>query len=282
MGEFAVSMSPSSFYPDLQIVPLTQIKLQEYVQKNRARGLATLMKKEGMLRHPPLVTKSFNGSYLHLDGANRITAVSLLGYTSCLVQEVDYSDAHQVRLTSWSHLTTLDKQQFLTAIRKYPHITVKEHAVFDHRLLLRPDILCVAVFARDGVYEIRCKTTFTDFVGEMGEIVDLYEDHQVERVFSESPWTPASIHVRFDRHPEHNLFMAFPTFSPAQVMTLVDRGVLMPAGLTRHVVYRRKLNVNLPLSYLAIESVEEANKKLQKFLQKRVVRLYEEPIIYFE
>lgn len=275
-------MSTSSFYPDLRIVPLAHIKLQEYVQKQRARGLAALMKKEGMLRHPPIVTKSFNGSYLHLDGANRITAVSILGYHSCLVQEVDYSDPKQVRLTSWSHLTTLDKEQFLTAIRMYPHITVKEHAVFDHRLLLRPDILCIAVFARDGVYEVRCKTAFTDFVKEMGDIVDLYEDSRVERVFSDSPWTTKSIHVRFDRFPEHNVFMAFPTFSPAQVMTLVDRGVLMPAGLTRHVVYRRKLNVNLPLSYLSDPSIEEVNRKLQKFLQKRIVRLYEEPIIYFE
>lgn len=272
----------SSFYPDLRIVPVASIKLQEYVQKQRARGLATLMKKEGILRHPPIVTRSFNGSFLHLDGANRITAVSLLGYYSCLVQEVDYSDPKQVRLTSWSHLTTVDKKKFLDAIKRYPKVKVHRQTSFDHRMLLRPDILCVAVFADEDVYEVRCKTSFADFVGEMGEIVDLYEESRVERVFSESPWTPKSIRIRFDRYPEHNVLMMFPTFSPQQVMTVTDRGVLMPAGLTRHVVYRRKLNVNLPLSYLSIASMEEANRKLQKFLQKRNVRLYEEPIIYFE
>lgn len=275
-------MSTSSFYPDLQIVSLASLKLQEYVQKQRARGLAQLMKKEGVLRHPPIATKSFNGSYLHLDGANRITAVGMLGYHNCLVQEVDYSDPKQVRLTSWSHLTTVDKKNFLDSIGRYPNVLVQEQTNFDHRMLLRPDILCVAVFADGGVYQVRCKTAFTDYVGEMGDIVDLYEDSRVERVFSDSPWTTKSIHIRFDRFPEHNVFMAFPTFSPAQVMTLVDRGVLLPAGLTRHVVYRRKLNVNLPLSYLSDPSIEEANRKLQKFLQKRIVRLYEEPIIYFE
>jgi len=272
----------SSFFPDLQILPIANIRLQEYVQKNRARKLASVMKKEGVLRHPPIVTQSVNGTFLHLDGANRITAVSMLGYTNCLVQEVDYSDPQQVHLTSWSHLTSFPKEQFLANLTRAKCIAVREHKAFDHRSLLRPDTLCVAMFAGDGVFEVRCKTNFADFVSEMGKVVDLYEDKPVERVFSESPWTQESIRVRFNRHPELNLFLAFPTFSPQQVMTLADRGALMPAGLTRHVVYRRKLNVNMPLSFLASSTVVEANRKLQKFLQKRTVRLYEEPVIYFE
>ena len=275
-------MATISFYPDLQIVPIASIVLQEYVQKSRAQKLAAIIKKEGVLRHPPIVTASFNGSYLHLDGANRITAASLLGYSSCLVQVVDYSDAHQVHLTSWSHVATMDKNQFLRAVKQLSCVMIQEKKAFDHRSPTLPNMLAVAVFCDGSAYELRCKTNFADYVKEIGQIVDLYADAQVERVFSESPWTPASIRVRFDRFPEHNIFLAFPTFSPQQVMTLVDRGVLMPAGLTRHVVYRRKLNINVPLSYLGIASMEEANAKLQKFLQKRIVRLYEEPIIYFE
>jgi len=276
-------MGPSpSFYPDLKILPITDIRLQEYVQKRRAGTLAEIMKKEGILRHPPIVTQSLSGMYIQLDGANRITAISVLGYSHCLVQEIDYSDPHQVHLTSWSHLTVVSKEQFLHVLRGMSCVTVREHKTFSHRLLLRPDTLCVAVFAGDGAVEVRCKTSFADFVSEMGKIVAIYEDKPVERVFSESPWTPESISVRFKRHPELNVFIAFPTFSPQQVMTLVDRGALLPAGLTRHVVYRRKLNVNMPLEYLAIPSVIEANKKLQKFLQKRSIRLYEEPVMYFE
>lgn len=36
------------------------------------------------------------------------------------------------------------------------------------------------------------------------------------------------------------------------------------------------------LSFLRIASIEKANEELQKFLQHRTVRLYEEPVIYFE
>ena len=162
------------------------------------------------------------------------------------------------------------------------NVTAKRVGVFNHRSLFRPLVLCVAWFNNGNIYEITCKSSFADLVKQMGEVVNLYGRSPVERVFSGSPWTDETIRVRFSRYPEKNLFVAFPTFSPQQVMTLVDRGVLMPAGITRHVVYRRKLNVNLPLDYLAITPIEKANEKLQLFLQHRTVRLYEEPVIYFE
>ncbi len=136
---------------------------------------------------------------------------------------------------------------------------------------------------RNGhVYECSSDASYTEAVSLMGTCVDLYAQSDVERVFSASPWTSASIKTRFDRYSDKNMFVAFPNFSPTQVITLVDRGVLMPAGITRHVVYRRKLNVNMPLEFLKVNPIEKANDALQKFLQHRSVRLYEEPVIYFE
>lgn len=274
-------MSEHIFYPDLKIVPVSHIKLQEYVQKKRMGKLANVIKKEGVLRNPPIVTNFFNSTYLHLDGANRITAISLLHYPNCLVQVVDYSDPAHVHLSTWSHLTKVSKEHFLSSIRKLSEITVKENKVFQHKLLFQPYGVCLIMFADGSTFEVRAKTSFTNLVKRMSYIVDLYNDTPVERVFSGSPWTAQSIYERFARYPEHNVFLAFPTFSPQQVMTLVDRGVLMPAGITRHVVYRRKLNVNLPLKYLSMP-IKKANEQLQKFLRHRTVRLYEEPIIYFE
>lgn len=269
------------FYPDLKIVPVSHIKLQEYVQKNRMGLLAQSIKEEGILRNPPIVTNFFNDTYLHLDGANRITAVSLLKYPNCLVQVVDYTDPSHVHLMSWSHVISTKKDQILRKLKKIPNIEIKEIKSFHHRSLYRPYIVCVFVFNDGEVYEITSKGSFVDFMKHMGDVVALYADAHVERVFSASPWNTESIMARFERYPENNLFVAFPTFSPQQVMTLVDRGVLMPAGITRHVVYRRKLNVNLPLKYLSMP-IEKANVELQKFLQHRTVRLYEEPVIYFE
>ena len=275
-------MDTPVFYSDLKIVPVADIKLQEFVQKGRMRTLAEAIKKEGILKNPPIVTNFFNDTYLHLDGANRITAVSLLKYKNCLVQIVDYGDPTHVHLSSWSQLTRVNKEQFLSSIKRLKEVSIKEVKSFNHRSLFRPYIICVVVFADGTVYEILAKTPFTDLVTRMGEVVNVYAGTFVERVYSGSPWTDESIKIRFERYADNNMFIAFPTFSPQQVMTLVDRGVLMPAGITRHVVYRRKLNVDLPLEYLAITPVQKANEKLQQFLQHRTVRLYEEPVIYFE
>lgn len=269
------------FYPDLQIVPISHIKLQEYVQKGRMGNLAKAIKEEGILRNPPIVTNFFNSTYLHLDGANRITAIALLKYPHCLVQVVDYSNPTHVHLSTWSHVTNIDKEHFLSSVTKLPEVTIKESSGFHHKSLLKPYVVCLVMFIDGSVYEVTTKTSFTNLIKRMGDVVSLYNDSQVERVFSGSPWTADSIKERFARYPENNVFLAFPTFSPQQVMTLVDRGVLMPAGITRHVVYRRKLNVNLPLTCLSLP-IEKANSDLQKFLQHRTVRLYEEPVIYFE
>lgn len=272
-----------TFFPDLKIIPIDHIKLQEYVQKSRMRTLANTIEKEGMLRNPPIVTNFSNSTYMHLDGANRITALSLLKYPQCLVQVVDYSDPSHVRLNSWSHLTPMRKEEIRKKFRSINGIEIKELKQFQHRILLKPYLVAAAVFRDGTTWEITGPSSLLDQILSMGQVVDAYEDTTTtERVFSESPWTPASITVRFDRFPAMQSFFAFPTFSPSQVMKTVDKGVLMPAGITRHVVYRRKLNVNLPLEYLKIEDLDRANGKLQKFLQGRSVRLYEEPIIYFE
>ena len=273
----------TNFYPDLKIVPIDHIKLQEYVQKKRMNTLAEAIKKEGILKNPPIVTNFFNDTYLHLDGANRITAVSLLGYPNCLVLVVDYSDPTHVHLMSWSHLAQVDKKVFLSTIQKIKNITVKETKTFHHKTLVQPRVICMIVFADGSTWEVTSSSSSVELiVPSIGAIVNLYVDQHIERVFSASPWTHTSIMARFERYPENTAFLTFPNFSFQQVIALVDQGILMPAGITRNVVYRRKLNVNLPLEYLKMSPIEKANERLQKFLQSRAVRLYEEPIIYFE
>ena len=269
------------FYPDLKIISLEDIKLQELVRKDRYSELAKSVKEEGILRNPPLVTPFLDDdTYLQLDGANRIVVIKTLGYKNCLVQSVDYSDPQQITLTSWSHVTSVNKDMFLDRIRKIPHLTITQMPRYDHHATLDPLMIAVVVCADKSVYLLERDGTLAQRMESLNKIVDLYGD--IVRVFSESAWSWGSIKKRFTLNPGTNLFVQFPTFSPSQVMQLVDQKALLPAGVTRHVVYRRKLNVNLPLSFLKIKSLDEANEKLQKFLQKKTVRLYEEPVIYFE
>jgi len=142
-------MEETVFYPDLKIVPISDITLQEYVQKARMQKLADAIQSEGLLKNPPIVTNFGNGKYLHLDGANRITAVEILHYPNCLVQIVDYSDPSHVHLSSWSHLIKVDKEKFLEKISSFSGVTITTNKSFHPNALLQPQISCVVVFS-DG------------------------------------------------------------------------------------------------------------------------------------
>ena len=268
------------FYPDLKIIPFEKIKLQEYFHKLRAKALANKIKKQGILRNPPIITQ-FNGGFLHLDGATRISAIQLLGYNKCLAQIVDYGDRSQVQLTSWSHIVKVNKNEFLKQVENIDKIEIKKRDTFSQRMLLKPSIICLIVFLDGDVFEVCRKGLLVSQVRALNTIVSLYEKHEITRVFSASSWNLGSVKRRFELHPHHNFFITFPTFSPQQILKLVDQDIFLPTGVSRHVVFRRKLNVNLPLSYLKYP-VKRANEALQKFLQPRPVRLYEEPVIYFE
>lgn len=274
-------MKQAVFYPDLQIVSVKNIKLQEYFTENRAHELSEVLIKDGKLRNPPLVTKIANNNYLHLDGATRLTSLKLLGYPNCLVQVVDYSDTSHVHLTSWSHSTTIKREDLFEKMSKIPQLSLRPVKHFDHRSLLKPEVICILVFENKLVYEVVRKGSLLEQIKDLNHVVTAYVDH-FTRVFSSEPWNRTSIGKRFALHPDHNLFVTFPIYSPQQVISITNQGVLFPAGVTRHVVYRRKLNVNLPLSYLTLKNLKNANEGLQKFMQTRNPRLYEEPVIYFE
>jgi hypothetical protein len=77
--------------------------------------------------------------------------------------------------------------------------------------------------------------------------------------------------------------MIFPTFTRHQIVAMVKANVMFPPGITRHIIKRRCLHLNLPLGvFEGKKSIDERNRQLEKHLQGRSFRLYEEPTIYFE
>jgi hypothetical protein len=87
----------------------------------------------------------------------------------------------------------------------------------------------------------------------------------------------------FQEHPGTNMMLVFPTFTRHQVIRAVEKGGLFPAGLTRHIIRRRCLNVNLNLKILANKnSLNKQNSLLERELAQRPYRIFEEHVIYFE
>jgi hypothetical protein len=80
----------------------------------------------------------------------------------------------------------------------------------------------------------------------------------------------------------------FPHFVPDEIMRLAEDGHKLPAGITRHVIQKRALRVNLPLSVLMDEyrTTEQKNEWLRDWIKQKLVRreirYYQESTFLFD
>ena len=81
--------------------------------------------------------------------------------------------------------------------------------------------------------------------------------------------------------------IVFPRFAPAEVMELARVGACLPAGITRHLIPRRALRINLPLEVLRSPvSLAEKNLWLADWMKQKVAaktaRFYQESTFLFD
>lgn len=270
----------------LKIIPLTDILPHEVFDNTRAKPLAIRLKKEGYLTNPIIVAPMGEGKYLQLDGMNRYSAFEVLGLPSILAQIIDYNDQETVELSSWTHLFAADKQIFLDFLGKNNNLKIREGHMSDigHRYI-RPEglgRLCSFICRDKKVYIISTNGKLMDKLDRLNQIVSLYKQNIVRDVLPCSS-VFCEMNSLFSEHKECNTMIVFPTFTRHQIIELVRAGRLFPPGVTRHIIKRRCLNVNAPLSLFSKSlSVGQQNNKLEKFLSARPYRVYEEPTISFE
>lgn len=270
----------------LQIIPVEDILPQEVFDGSRVRPLSAEIKKEGRLVNPIIVAPFEKRKYLQLDGMNRFSAFKILGLNSILVQIIDYNDQESVELSSWTHFFSSDKDKFIDFVTKNHQIAVKQGKadLVGHRYIKEEGSgrLCT-LCSKDGtVYTFSSDGNLADKIDRLNGIVSFYENTIVRDVLPVHP-NEGDINLLFEEHPEKNLMLVFPTFTRHQIIDVVRSGKLFPAGVTRHIIRRRCLNVNVPLSLFDNhKTVEDQNTELEKMLSEKSFRLYEEPTVYFE
>jgi hypothetical protein len=89
---------------------------------------------------------------------------------------------------------------------------------------------------------------------------------------------------RTDRVPS---IVLFPSWTPSEIVRFARDGDLLPAGITRHVIPGRALNVNVSLDILSIDTpTTSANEWLDQWLTAKIkrkkVRYYHEPVFVFD
>jgi hypothetical protein len=271
--------------PDLRILPLNLLVEHEYNDAQRTSPLASRLEAEGLLKNPPIVAPLGEGDprFMVLDGANRTTALSSLGYPHILAQVVRYEEP----AVTWHHLITkIEPEEFIGLLNTVDGVDL---FLLDHlharAALARRECLMFIMMVDGKVYAARPKLPGL-FVHEQNKLlnalVDTYKDRGVlHRAMTDSLEEARSL------YPDLTGVVVFPRYDACEVLALARDGELLPAGLTRHLIQGRILRVNYPLSELkSRDPLEVKNARLQEWLKRKMsskeVRFYGEMTYLFD
>ena len=270
--------------PRLEILPVANMVVHEWHDEQRTPPLIARFQQSGVFRNPPIVTSLQDGSqrYMVLDGANRITAFQKMGIPHVVVQVVDPDDAG-LKLYNWNHVVWgWESSELLSALAKLSdvNLVIGEGEMPD---LVGDSGLAMMQMAHGDLYTIRTSVeAFEQRVGILNTIVDSYKDQaKLDRT---NEWSVVRLKAIY---PDLCGLVIFPHFEVHQVLSLVAKGCLLPAGITRFMISPRVLHLNYPIDEMAAEeTLEEKNATLQRFIQERIadkgVRYYAEATYLFD
>lgn len=270
----------------LEVVPIKNILVHEELDPSNSKELINFLKKSQNLSNPIIVASLGNKKYLQLDGMNRISSFKALGINAITAQVVDYNNQEEIELSSWLHIFNVNLDKFFEFIKNDGTMSISKGSMSQvgHRYIKEEDFgrLCTIVTDKKEVFFVSTGGNFSEKIRRLNHLVSFYKNDLSRGPL---PYTinHGSVRSFFKQYPDDNTIVIFPTFTPQQIISCAKSGVLLPTGITRHLVKGRVLNINLPLSIFDNKkSLEEQNKEQDLILSKKRSRLYEEATINFE
>ncbi|MBI5879095.1 MAG: hypothetical protein HZB53_15720 [Chloroflexi bacterium] len=271
-------------FVDLRIVPTDHLHLHEEVEPARVRRVTERIAAEQMLKNPVIVAELDDyGHFVVLDGANRSTALADLGVRDTLVQVVDYGDPG-VRLDTWYHLVAdIDKHDLFARIGNVTEVRLKASGLLAARALLVTHQILAYMVCKDG--DVHQVLGPADLPGRARMLTDIARTYKaaatIYRVQTDD--IPALLPM----YPNVAAVIAYPLFRPADILEMARSRARLPTGITRHVIARRALRVNVPLAELGADRpLADKNRDLQEritaMLKAGQVRHYEESTYLFD
>lgn len=267
--------------PTLRVVPLGELVLHEEIDPQRAQGLKERIRADGVLKNPPIVAPLGVGKYVVLDGANRVAGLGALGVRDAVVQVVDYD---KVKLDTWNHLVTgIDRQVMLQAITQVPEIDVRlSDLETARRLWASREILAYIVCPNLDVCLVDAPGGLPQSSRALLDLASAYRGRAtIYRVQTDD------IDELMSYYDNVAAVIIYPPFQPADILELARNSAKLPTGVTRHVIPRRALRINMALDFLAADTpVAKKNAWLQEWIRRKLrdkeVRFYEEPTFLFD
>lgn len=277
-------MAASELRPHLTLVPTGAIRFHEHPERRRTLRLVERLRSDALLRNPPIVADMHDGHYLLLDGANRVSAFAELGLTHVPVQVVDYGDP-EVQLKGWHHLVLegrslglRERYAALPGVRLEP----LSHDSLGHHLELRT---VYAVLVEDqrtcaGLLPVAAgEIDVEERLAVLEQVVSAYEGQSGLERIKLADYDQLS---EAFRSVEHQLVL-YPALHKGELLHLAARGIMIPTGLTRHLIPGRALGINVGLAFLSeLDDSQAKQAHFQRFIEDLDragrIRFYEEPV----
>ena len=270
--------------PDLRIVPTESLSLHEDVEPVRVERIVQRLRHDQLLKNPVIVAELDDSNhFVVLDGANRASALKRLAVRDALVQVVDYGDP-EVKLDTWYHLVCdIDKHDLFARIADVANVRLKASDLAHARAALAYHQIIAYMVCKDGdVHQIDGPTDLPSRVALLNRVAKTYKSiATIYRVQTDR------IDELLATYPNVAAVVVYPRFSPSDILELTRNDAKLPTGITRHLIPRRALRVNWPLSSLSENKpVAEKNQALQEQIAHMMrdghVRYYQESTYLFD
>ncbi len=269
--------------PQLKILPIKRIIFHEEPDQERSTKLVDNFRKENILKNPPVVARySEQDSYILLDGANRLTALRNLDIPDALIQEIDLFDPG-LNFLHWHHaIEHFSKETFLNKLNQIPGIDISK--IEENRISQTEngDLLCQIQFKDSTVYTVHAHENLFQRVIDLKNITDIYHGSKfMDRV------SYTNLEHLKNNYPDFCSVIVFKPFSKDDLVQLTQKFIRIPSGITRVILPKRALRINVPLDILRFDvPVAQKNHWLQKRINEQIIdksiRFYHEPTFLFD
>lgn len=277
-------MYDSTHLPDLRVLPLAYLLLHETCDERRVEHLSKRLQDEGRLKNPPVVAPLPEAKeFVVLDGANRVSAFRYLEYPHIVAQVVSYDDPG-LELRTWYHVVAgMPAGNFASRLDAVPDLHLVEASLNEARqklafgdiiayIVFRDRVLLVCNGDQDRASDLRL---LNDLVGAYKGRANIYRASNDD--FAKQAPT----------YPDITALVVFPQYRPADLISLVRRGEVVPSGITRHIIPERALRINVPIAILAADMpLAEKQAWLQHWWRERLdmnaIRYYAESTFLFD
>ena len=269
--------------PNLKVVPISEIIFHEDPDEERSSKLIEEIRKENILKNPPVVaTHPGSQCSILLDGANRLTALRNLDIPDVLVQHIDLFDPGLIFL-QWHHaVEKIAKETFLEKIINLPDLTITKSPNDALTTNDNGDLLCQIQFADHSIYAVHAHTDLFQRVRDLRNITNIYKGFQyMDRV------SYTNLEHLKNNYSRFCALIVFRKLEKQELVDVTNNGMRIPSGITRIIMPKRALRINVPLDILRFDvSTEQKNYWLQKRINEQIrdksIRFYHEPTFLFD